>query len=116
MTLGRIFGSAASPARTAMIAEPGAGVPVPSRARELPVDLPDEVTAVVPEFRSRRKAELLPPLRPALQSNAFDPTWCKRLARADWQSGFRWGVAAAVCGLCLVVLLALALMQAGSPQ
>lgn len=71
----------------------------------LPPDLPDEVQAVVPEFRSCRKADALPALRPAPRSNELDPTWCKALARADWHRGFRWGVVATVGGLCLTLIV-----------
>lgn len=73
--------------------------------RIAPPDLPDEVPNVVPVFVSRRKAEQLPSLRPAPSSNAFDQSWCRRLARADWQAGFRWGVLATVGGLCVMVAL-----------
>jgi hypothetical protein len=106
------FGSVGATARTAPQPEPADSFSVPSQDREpLPLDLPDEVEAVVPEFRSRRKAELLPPLRPAAASNALDPSWCKRLAWADWQAGFRWGVAATIGGLCLVAALAVQVLK-----
>lgn len=77
----------------------------------LPPDLPDDIEARVPEFRSRRKAELLPPLRPSVTSNELDPTWCKALARADWQAGFRWGVVACGGGLTLFAIVAARVLQ-----
>lgn len=106
------FGSVRTAAQPATQQEPVEFCGVPSQDREpLPLDLPDELEAVVPEFRFRRKAELLPPLRPAAPSNALDATWCKRLAWADWQAGFRWGVAATVGGLCLVAALAVQVLK-----
>lgn len=79
--------------------------------RPAPLDLPDDPPNVLPVFVSRRKAEALPSLRPTVQSNGFDQSWCRRLARADWQAGFRWGVAATVGGLCLVGALAVAVLK-----
>lgn len=35
------------------------------------VDLPDEPDARVPEFKSRRKAAMLPPIRPATLASVF---------------------------------------------
>jgi hypothetical protein len=52
-------------------------------ANRSPVDLPDEFPGVVPEFRSRRKAEALPKLRPAESAKGFD--W------GAWQWGFLTG-------------------------
>ena len=107
-----ILGGAGGFARSAPEPEPAAFGDVPSQKREvLPLDLRDEIDAVVPEFWSRRKAELLPPLRAAEPSKALDTTWCKALARADWQSGFRWGVGATVGGLCLIVTLAVGMLK-----
>lgn len=75
----------------------------------LPPDLPDE-PAAPPVFTTRRKAEALPSLRPPVRSKEFDRWadlgWCRALARADWQAGFRWGIAATAGGLCLVLRLA----------
>lgn len=87
--------------------------------RPAPPDLPDDPPNVVPVFVSRRKAEKLPSLRPdtgsrlprEVTSNGFDQGWCRRLARADWQAGFRWGVAATVGGLCLVGALAVSVLK-----
>jgi hypothetical protein len=92
--------------------EPAASFAVPSRMRELPPDLPDDVqAAVVPEFRSLRKAELLPPIRPQAQSNPLDAGWCRKLAAADWLAGFRWGVVATVGGTCLFWALAVGMLK-----
>lgn len=49
--------------------------------RPAPIDLPDDIEGRVPGFRSRRKAELLPPLRPAVASNGFDRDFGKGVAR-----------------------------------
>jgi len=106
-----VVGGAGGVAQTAPQPEPATSCDVPSRGRELPPDLPDEIDGVVPEFRSRRKAELLPPIRPAEPSNALDPTWCKRLAWADWLAGFRWGVVSAVGGTCLFLALAVGMLK-----
>lgn len=76
-----------------------------------PPDLPDDPVDVMPVFTSRRKAEKLPPLRPVASSNAFDPSRDKRLARADWQAGFLWGLVATVAGLCIVVTLAVGMSK-----
>ena len=106
------FGAVGTSVQTAPQPEPADSGEVPSRMRELPPDLLDDVQgAVVPEFRSRRKAELLPPIRPAVQSNGLEAGWCRKLARADWQSGFRWGVAAAVGGLALFAVVAVRVLQ-----
>jgi hypothetical protein len=106
------FGSVGTAAQPATQPEPVDFSGVPSQDREpLPLDLPDELEAVVPEFRSRRKAELLPPLQAPAPSKTLDPSWCKRLAWADWQAGFRWGVAATVGGLCLFAALAVQVLK-----
>lgn len=76
-----------------------------SMTRPVPPDLPDDPVDVMPVFTTRRKAEKLPPLRPAPPSNGFDPSWDRHLARAGWHRGFLWGVFAVVGGLCLVVAL-----------
>ena len=79
-------------------------------ARPTPPDLPVEPANVMPVFTSRRKAEKLPSLRPAVQSKGLDTGvergFCRRLARADWHRGFRWGVIATLGGVCLVAPLA----------
>lgn len=100
------FGAVGIPAQPAPQPEQGDSDIVPSPSRDLPPDLPDEPVAPKLTFTSRRKAELLPPIRPAAASNEFDPTWCRKLARADWQAGFRWGVVAAVGGLALFAIVA----------
>lgn len=106
------FGSGGGGVEPAPKPEPTRSGDVSSQGRDLlPPDLPDEVDGVVPEFRSRRKAELLPPVRPAPRSKALDPTWCKPLAHADWQAGFRWGVTAAVGGMSLMVALAVGMLK-----
>lgn len=116
----QVFVSAGFDAKDAPKPEPGNFSPVPSQEREagpsiwdnrLPPDLPDEVQAVVPEFKSRRKAETLPNLRPAPRSNELDPSWCRALARADWHRGFRWGVVATVGGLCLALIVIVVLAK-----
>lgn len=107
-----VFASAGGAAQTAPQSEPEADVPVPSQGGDaLPVDLPDEVDARVPEFRSRRKAKSLPALRPVGYLNALDPSWCRRLAWADWMSGFRWGVVATLGGVCLFAVVALQVLK-----
>ena len=73
----------------------------------LPPDLPDDPSGAVPVFNTRRKAEALPSLRPAAVSNRLE-TASDRGAdqrRAGWHSGFRWGLVAAVGGLCLLIVL-----------
>jgi hypothetical protein len=40
--------------------------------RALPPDHPDDLPDAVPHFTSRRKAERLPPLRPASPSNGLE--------------------------------------------
>jgi len=77
-----------------------------SAANRAPIDVPDDFPGVVPKFVSRRKAEVLPKLRPVEAAKGFDPSWCRRLAWADWMAGFRWGVVATVGGACLVLALA----------
>jgi hypothetical protein len=71
------------------------------------VDLPDEFPGVVPEFRSRRKAEALPKLRPAESAKGFDAS----LSDSGWYRGFLCGVFAAIGGLvCLAVVARMALL------
>lgn len=77
----------------------------------LPPDHPDVHSDGALVFTTRRKAERLPSLRPAVQSSAFDPTWCRGLARADWQAGFRWGILASVGGACLAAVVAVAVLK-----
>lgn len=83
--------------------------------RLAPPDLPDDPVDVMPVFTSRRKAEKLPSLRPAQPSKALDTGvergFCRGLARADWHSGFRWGVVATVGGVCLLAALALTVLK-----
>jgi anti-sigma-K factor RskA len=79
----------------------------------LPPDLPDDPVDAMPVFTSRRKAEALPPLRPAAVSNRLDAA-TERGAdqrRAGWHSGFRWGLIAAVGGTCLVITLAVGMRK-----
>ena len=76
-----------------------------------PPDLPEDPVDVMPVFTTRRKAEALPPLRPAVSSNALDRGWCRQLALADWQAGFRWGLVATIAGLCIVITLAVGMLK-----
>ena len=78
-----------------------------------PPDLPEDPVDVMPVFTTRRKAEALPPLRPAALSNRLDavvdelPT----TVRAAWRRGFLWGFVATVAGLCIVITLAMGLLK-----
>lgn len=78
-----------------------------------PPDLPDDPVDVMPVFTKRRKAELLPPLRPAALSNRLEAAVERgpNLVRSAWHSGFRWGVVASVGGFCIIVTLAVGMWQ-----
>jgi hypothetical protein len=79
----------------------------------LPPDLPDEPVDAKLTFTTRRKAELLPPIRSAVESNGFEPKarGVRVIALDGWQSGFRWGVAAVVGGLALVAALVVSVLK-----
>ena len=74
-------------------------------ANRSPIDVPDDFPGVVPTFKTRRKAEALPSLRPAEGAKGFDPTWCRQLARADWHRGFRCGVVACLGAVVVLAVL-----------
>lgn len=80
----------------------------------IPPDLPDDPVDVMPVFTTRRKAEALPPVRPAVASKELEPKaprGVRVVALDGWQSGFRWGVVATVGGVCLMVALAVGMLK-----
>lgn len=70
--------------------------------RRTPIDVPDPLPEQPLQFTTRRKAEALPPLRPAVGSNGFDRG--RDPVRDAWHRGFRWCAAAMSAGSAMVWL------------